>query len=465
MRREAGDQRGRLALVLLARSHEVFQPPSTYLRKSGAPRRSPAARRGARPRARGWRRDRSPCGSRRGRPVRGGGGGAAARRRGAAPARRRGRRRVGTSRAARRPPQAAVTSSETRDGATEPTRRQRHTHLRGSTRRRQAERSGVKSVKQCDRRVAGADSALGSVVSPVRRVVAATVARAAARPPRAPSPPRRSPGLLGAGLVDAAGDAGARRRPRRRLGAAAAAGARALRRGRRWSPASRWACSSARRSSALPGGLGGAARRPRARPRPSPPGILARAGRRAGGRGRRRRRPAAARRQDAEPEAGDDRRGGHGAAGRRRSPARGRARGAARRCARDRRAPAPPARAGRDRPPAAGAAAAAACWRSSFALSRADWRVLDLGPLVRARRSRSCSASAHGLFWYRSPPGAALARALPARRRSRSLAVAWPRSSALAVGRAPARGVAASARRSPTARWGCASALGAGAPR
>ena len=44
-----------------------------------------------------------------------------------------------------------------------------------------------------------------------------------------------------------------------------------------------------------------------------------------------------------------------------------------------------------------------------FALSRADWRVLDLGPLV-ALALAAVLGVGHGLFWYRTKRGAALAR-------------------------------------------------------
>ena len=64
-RRQPGDQRGRLALVLLAEQPGGLPAAVDVLEEvERRPRRSPAARRGARPRARGWRRDRSPCGSR-----------------------------------------------------------------------------------------------------------------------------------------------------------------------------------------------------------------------------------------------------------------------------------------------------------------------------------------------------------------------------------------------------------------
>jgi choline-sulfatase len=48
------------------------------------------------------------------------------------------------------------------------------------------------------------------------------------------------------------------------------------------------------------------------------------------------------------------------------------------------------------------------------ALSRADWRVLDLGPLV-ALGIAAVLGVGHGLFWYRSAPGRSLGRRLPSR--------------------------------------------------
>ena len=44
-----------------------------------------------------------------------------------------------------------------------------------------------------------------------------------------------------------------------------------------------------------------------------------------------------------------------------------------------------------------------------FALSRADWRVLDLGPLVVLALAGVLGLG-HGLFWYRTKRGALLAR-------------------------------------------------------
>ncbi len=44
-----------------------------------------------------------------------------------------------------------------------------------------------------------------------------------------------------------------------------------------------------------------------------------------------------------------------------------------------------------------------------FALSRADWRVLDLGPLVALALAAVLGAG-HGLFWYRTKRGTTLAR-------------------------------------------------------
>ena len=48
------------------------------------------------------------------------------------------------------------------------------------------------------------------------------------------------------------------------------------------------------------------------------------------------------------------------------------------------------------------------------ALSRADWRVLDLGPLY-ALASAVVRGAGHGLFWFASAPGRALRTRLPAR--------------------------------------------------
>ncbi len=49
------------------------------------------------------------------------------------------------------------------------------------------------------------------------------------------------------------------------------------------------------------------------------------------------------------------------------------------------------------------------------ALSRADWRVLDLGPLV-ALALAAVLGVGHGMFWYRTKRGAALARRFAPRR-------------------------------------------------
>ncbi len=59
------------------------------------------------------------------------------------------------------------------------------------------------------------------------------------------------------------------------------------------------------------------------------------------------------------------------------------------------------------------ALAAAAVLAFVFALSRADWRVLDLGPLY-AIAAATALGLAHGLFWYGSRPGRALRARLPA---------------------------------------------------
>ena len=56
---------------------------------------------------------------------------------------------------------------------------------------------------------------------------------------------------------------------------------------------------------------------------------------------------------------------------------------------------------------------AAAVLAFVFALSRADWRVLDLGPLY-ALAAATALALGHGLFWFGSRPGKALRARLPA---------------------------------------------------
>src|SRR3954471_17727145 len=56
---------------------------------------------------------------------------------------------------------------------------------------------------------------------------------------------------------------------------------------------------------------------------------------------------------------------------------------------------------------------AAAVLAFVFALSRADWRVLDLGPLY-ALAAATVLGLCHGLFWFGSRPGKALRARLPA---------------------------------------------------
>ena len=73
-----------------------------------------------------------------------------------------------------------------------------------------------------------------------------------------------------------------------------------------------------------------------------------------------------------------------------------------------------------------------------FALSRADWRVLDLGPLV-ALAIAAVLGAGHGIFWFRHGGGRRW-RAVPGARRRRGAAlVAWRRADG---GRAPPRIVA-----------------------
>ena len=94
------------------------------------------------------------------------------------------------------------------------------------------------------------------------------------------------------------------------------------------------------------------------------------------------------------------------------------------------------------------------------ALSRADWRVLDLGPLYALAVAVLLGAG-HGLFWFASAPGRALRARLPARLGSAlSVAIAIVAFAGLMIGaRLPegAPGFAAAADNS----WGLRLLLGA----
>ena len=218
-------------------------------------------------------------------------------------------------------------------------------------------------------------------------------------------------GLLGAGLIDVLVTV-ARADGPAPFGSLAAAGDRALRRGR---PRRRRHVERPRRRGDRrhPRRLARDPLRRRARPRDRQPASSRRWSRVRGAGDRRRRRPAAARRQDGEPEAGDDRLGRHGPAGvaAGRAPSRSAIYPTLRA---PRRAPAAPGTAWARRACCCWCCSAPACSAASFALSRADWRVLDLGPLVALALAAVLGAG-HGLFWYRTEArrraGAAVRRA------------------------------------------------------
>ena len=101
---------------------------------------------------------------------------------------------------------------------------------------------------------------------------------------------------------------------------------------------------------------------------------------------------------------------------------------------------------------------------SAFVVGAVARRLAGARPrsALRARRRASCSASAHGLFWFGSATGRALRARLPARLGSAlSFAIAIVAFAVPDHRRAPARGRARRSPPRPTARGACALLLGA----